>query len=114
MIIPDQATLELDKAEAPDWCSDALPYTLAEVRLGQARVVVYKSTDRIMHIYVEAGALAERAEIPLEAGEQAPLKLTILWDQEGVRLRLGERQPIRLPWRSSPLPLRPRGGGHHE
>ena len=106
-LFPQQARLELSVSEAPDWWSDAESYTLAEVDLGQVRATIYKSSDRVLHVYVLAGDRAAREELALTALQAPPLFLVIGWDQDEVRLGLDSRQTTRHPWRTLPLPPRP-------
>lgn len=108
MIIPNTASLELNAPSDPQWLSNNTPHTLVDVDLGQFVVTVYKSTDRVIHVYAEAvfERRAVRIEIPITFIDNRPPTLMLSWDAEAICLHLDGEPPISLPWQAYPLPPR--------
>jgi len=108
MIVPDSAALELKIPPDSDWLTNKEAYTLSKVTIDQLDVTVYKSTDRVIHVYAEADIpiRAARTEIPIDLISHSPRILALSWGDEAICLHLDGALPIRLPWQASPLPPR--------
>ena len=110
MLSEGEALFNLDLPAIPQWRSDGRAYTLAENNLGEVRLTVYKSADRLIHVHVVTaqGSLAARTDegVSVEPKRQ-PLPLTLRWSTEGIVLLLDKQQSMQLLWRKTPLPPRP-------
>ena len=110
MLSAGETVLFLDVPNTLKWRSDERPYTLAQSDLGQLRVTVYKSADRLIHIHAVAdrGRMAARTDEGLSVEPTCqPLSLELRWTTEGLGLLLDKQKSTQLPWRKIPLPPRP-------
>lgn len=106
---PGHGIIELNVPNRPDWWTDSAVHDFERFDLGQVQATVYKSTDNVLHFYVETDLTrrAVRVERPLTERLQSPTVATLRWDQKSLSLQLDDEPPTHHPWQARPLPPRP-------
>ena len=107
MIVPDSRTLELNVPEDPQWWTNNSYRELRTVDLGQFKVTIYKSPDRVLHVRAIADIERKKVEATFQLGpppERFPVELFIQWNPEILHLRLAEQPPTEHPWQVLPEP----------
>lgn len=101
MIISNRVAINLDVPNDPNWARNGKAHTIEELDFGQLKVVVYKSTDCVLHVDVADSTRSRFVRVEIDIGLlNTPVPLQLEWGAEGVSLTLDKRLPIVRPWRA--------------